>query len=157
MAQINQLPTRTLSAGDVVPFFSSNNGDAAKASFTSIAALISDILGLDSAAAQVTQYESPENAATVVITEKSAPTWLILTPVDTGNSITITLPSSSEAANQMQITVSTDTAITISYSSTGATVVYSEPLLGVGGGMTMKYDSVAKRWYQIDFNAGNLA
>ncbi len=149
MAQINQLPTRTIAAGDVVPFFSTTNGDAAKTSFTSIAALISDILGLDSAAQQVTQFESPGDAFTITITEQTASTWLVITPVAAGYTGAIVLPASTSAADQMEIVISSDASVTLTFSSTGASVISPVYGLATGGSVTFKYESVLKRWYQI--------
>ncbi len=152
MPEINQLPTRRLTAGDTFPFFSTNNGDAAKASFTALATLMSQLMGTDANAQTVTQYESPDYTdftATIEATDSN--TWLIITP--TGSySCEVVLPSAAAAFDGMEIIVTNGSdvyALSLSYSSSGAAVINPEDQYGPGSAATFRYEAVTKRWYQI--------
>lgn len=153
MTQINNLPTRKLSAGDVFPFFSTNNGDSAKASMTSLASLISQLIGVAGGGGFITQYSSPtETAFTVVIGGIGQSTWLIITPTDSGFSGQITLPDVSTVADQQELLVVTTNDIELTYSASGMTVFGAPSLLLAGGSFRLKYDAVMKRWYCVSSN-----
>lgn len=150
MTQINNLPTRKLTAGDVFPFFSTNNGDAAKASMTALSKLISELIGISGGGGFITQYSSPtETVFTVVVGGIGQSTWLIITPTDSGFSGQITLPDVSTVADQQELLVVTTNDIELTYSASGMTVFGAPSLLFAGGSLRLKYDAVMKRWYCV--------
>lgn len=160
MPQINQLPTRTVSAGDLIPFYSSNNGDAAKMSVTALAAEIADI-NSTSSASFATQYESVSDGFTVSIDSYTTDTWLILSPVLDNDAGAIVLPSSSNATHGMTVKISVYDKYTgtLAVTSTGATVYMPTPFNNIpkGGCMVFQYDSIGKIWYVISYFEGYTA
>ena len=160
MPQINQLPTRAVSAGDLIPFYSSNNGDAAKMSVTALAAEIADINGTGSASF-ATQYESVSDGFTVSIDSTTTDTWLILSPALDSDAGAIVLPSSSNAMHGMTVKISVYDKYTgtLAVTSTGATVYMPTPFNNIpkGGCMVFQYDSIGKIWYVISYFEGYTA
>ncbi len=157
MPQINQLPTRTVSAGDLIPFYSSNNGDAAKMSVTALAAEIADINGTRSASF-ATQYESVVDGFTVSIDSTTTDTWLILSPAVNNDAGAIVLPSSSNALHGIAVKISVYDKHTgiLTVTSTGATVYIPEACNSIhnGGSLTLQYDSIGKIWYVVSYFNG---
>lgn len=160
MPQINQLPTRTVSAGDLIPFYSSNNGDAAKMSVTALAAEIADINRTGSASF-ATQYESVVDGFTVSIDSTTTDTWLILSPADFNDAGAIVLPSSSNALHGMAVKISVYDKYTgiLTVTSTGATVYIPTAYnsINTGGSLTLQYDSIGKIWYVVSYFEGYVA
>jgi len=149
MSTIPRLPTRTMSAGDLIPFYSSNNSDDAKASISALAALIQTINGTDSN--KVTQYESPEDSFDITVDSVTKNTWLILSPTGGASPYTgtVNLPAASSAFDRMEVSISTNEDAEITMASTGATVI-SEPYgLESGGSVTYRYEAILKRWYVV--------
>lgn len=150
MPQINQLPTRTPVAGDTVPFYSSNNGDAAKTSFTAISTLMSSLLGLSSGASSVTQYKAMTASTTATISSNTANTWLILTPDTTGWTLTLTIPDVADATDMMEITISTSNSLTVTMVIGDATFYGTyNGTLATNSSITIKYDSPSASWHII--------
>jgi hypothetical protein len=153
MPQINQLPTRAPTAGDTIPFYSSNNGDAAKTSFTAVAALMSSLIGV-SGGGYTTQYSQPvADNFSVIVGGSGASVWLILTPTSSGFSGTITLPDVATVADQQELIFVTTSAVQLDYVANGMTVYGAPAALGAGGSFILKYDLVSKFWYCIACDA----
>lgn len=153
MPQINQLPTRTPVAGDLVPFFSSNNGDAAKTSFTAIATLMTQLMGVSGGGGFITQYSAPiATDFTVTVGGVGQSTWLIITPTTTGFEGTITFPDVATVADQQELIVSTTNDIGLTYVATGMTVFGAPATLLAGNSLVFKYDLVSKFWYCVSGN-----
>jgi hypothetical protein len=150
MPQINQLPTRTPVAGDLVPFFSSNNGDAAKTSFTAIATLMTQLMGVSGGGGFITQYSQPTATAfTVTVGGIGQSAWLIITPTTAGFSGTITFPDVSTVADQQELIISTTNDVLLTYVATGMTVFGAPAALAAGSSAVFKYNLVSKFWYCV--------
>lgn len=161
MPQINQLPTRTVSAGDLIPFYSSNNGDAAKMSVTALAAEIADINSTGSASF-ATQYESVETGFTVSVDSDTEDTWLILTISAESDAGAIVLPSANNAAHGVKVKISIYGFNTgaVSVASTGATIYMQNNdalTLNKGSVVEFQYDSIGKIWYVVSYFKGYVA
>ena len=150
MPQINQLPTRTPTAGDLVAFFSTNNGDAAKTSFTAIATLMTQLMGVSGGGGFITQYSQPTATAfTVTVGGVGQSAWLVLTPTTAGFTGTITLPDVATVVDQQEFSVVTTNAVSLTYSASGMTVYGAPTDLAAGGSFTLRYDLVSKFWYCV--------
>jgi len=151
MPQINQLPTRTPTAGDLVAFFSTNNGDAAKTSFTAIATLMSQLMGVSGGGGFITQYSSP--VATdfeITVGGIGQSTWLIVTPTTAGFEGEIVMPLAATVADQQELIVNTTQDITtITFDDNGATVYGAPSSMQAGDSFVLKFDLVMKFWYCI--------
>jgi len=156
MPQINQLPTRTPTAGDLVAFFSTNNGDAAKTSFTAIATLMTQLMGVSGGGGFITQYSQPTATAfTVVVGGIGQSTWLIVTPTAAGFSGTITFPDVSTVADQQELIISTTNDVLLTYVATSMTVFGAPAALAAGSSAVFKYNLVSKFWYCV--SGGNTS
>jgi len=151
MPQINQLPTRTPVAGDTVPFYSSNNGDAAKTSFTAISTLMSSLMGVSGGGGFITQYSSPTATDfTVSIGGIGQSTWLILTPLDDDYDGEIVMPLAATVADQQELLVNvTQDTGTITFDGNGATVYGAPSSMQAGDSFMLKFDLVMQFWYCV--------
>ena len=151
MTQINNLPTRKLSAGDVFPFFSTNNGDAAKSSMTALAKLIGELLGISNSPAFVSQYAAPsDNDFEITINSTDASTWLIIMPtVDSLSGGTIVLPAVDSVDDGQELMIVSNMDIAFTIDANDASVSYETTGLQSGGSLRIKFDAVMKRWYFI--------
>lgn len=152
MAQINQLPTRVLKAGDVFPFFSSNNGDAAKASMTALAALIAEINPTETDN-EVTLFAALRgNGQTVDLSETvDKNIWLIIDS-DGDYTATIKLPSADVVSDRMEVcmVINGGDISAVTMQATGATFFGDLPTAFMQKERyRIKYDAVMKTWYLI--------
>lgn len=143
MVTINQLAsTDTLSGGDAIAVYVQNQGDARRASMTTLAAYLG---GLPSANGQrVTQYAAP-SATGFSVAISDANTWLLLAPTAGFAAGAIALPDT--APDRSEISVSCTQAIT-SLSVSGGTVTGAPTALAANGFFTMRYDAITKAWYR---------
>lgn len=148
MSAINQLnQVATLSSGDTIPIYSSNNGDTQKVSLTQLVAYILAQLG--SVTGLVTQYFSPNATGfTATVSNQTANTWLLLTPAAGYAAGTVVLPLKSTSVDQQQVTVSTTQAVTtLTINGNGASVYGAPTTLTAGQSFTLKFDGVNGNWY----------
>lgn len=152
MAQINQLPTRTLQAGDVFPFFSSNNGDAAKAPMTALAALVQSI-NESGVIAESTRFAALREAAQVIdVSDATNSIWLIINS-DGDYTATIKLPEANQSLDKKEVSIliSGGDITTVTMQSFGATFAGDLPTALLDGERyTLKYESVMKTWYLVN-------
>lgn len=158
MPQINQLSTLdTLTAGDLLVLYSSNNSDARKATLAALTDYLETSLDLnDKKESFTTQYSSPNATAFNVTvndgdTSDSANCWLILTPNATYADLTITLPPVASLVDKQEIVINcTQIVTTLTMALNGATDLLGEPTtLGANDYFKIKYDKPFKTWYRI--------
>lgn len=151
MSTINNLPTRTPQAGDLLPFYSSGNGDAAKMSLTALSTLMASLLGT-SYPLNVTQYKTITGNDGVTITSSTANTWLIVTPtnVETTPDLTVTFPSYDAVTDMTEITVSVSDDVSLIVSATGATF-YSGTTISMtpDAAVKFRFDKVNTAWHRV--------
>jgi hypothetical protein len=108
MSNINQLSTiNTLQGGDLIPVWSTNNGDTRKASMTTLATYMQSALTLPGALA--TQYSAPSTSG-FSVTVSAGDTWLLLTPTGTLAVGAIVLPTG--AADKSVVSVNCTQIVT---------------------------------------------
>lgn len=150
MTTINNLSTTdTLAAGDLVPVFSTTNGDARKASMTTLATYVQNNISLSDD--KLTQYASPSASPfTTAVTDSSESVWLILTPTGTMASGTITLPALASCVDKQEVLVNTTQAVTsLTVAGNGATVTGAPTTLAIGDYFRLRFDSVGSTWYRV--------
>ena len=91
MTNINQLSSiDTLSGGDLIPVWATNNGDTRKSSLTLLASYVNDQIELPVDISR-SQYSAPSATGfTVAVTSPN--TWLVLNPTNAFAAGTIALP-----------------------------------------------------------------
>lgn len=157
MADINQLSsTDTLSAGDLVPIWKTNNGDTRKTSMTTLQAYMQNNLTFPSVAAGVSQfvvqYAAPvATGFTVTLPNNSNNQWLILSPTGGFAAGTITFPLLANLAdNQEILIVSTQAVTALTISGNGATVSGAPAGISANAGLRFKYNALGSIWYRLD-------
>lgn len=151
MPTINELSAvAALTASDLVPVFSTANGDARKASITVLAAAIQSLL--TASASLLHQFAAPSASGfSVQINDADESVWLILTPVAGYAAGTLVLPARANCADGQEIVVNSTQAITgaLTISGNGSTVTGAPATLAANGFFRLRFESVTGTWYRI--------
>lgn len=152
MTTINKLTrTDSVGAGDVVPVYVQNQGDARGAAMSVLQEFMQDNLNFDSQA-QETQYAAPSATGfSIAIAAGPQSTHLILTPTGAFAAGTLVLPAVATAIDKQSLTVNTTQAVTtLTISANGATAVIGAPTtLAANAFFTIKFDLTTKNWYRV--------
>lgn len=144
MANINQLSaTDTLTGGDQIPVYKQSQGDARKASVTTLMGYVNANV---TTVTQNTQYAAPA-ATGFSVTVNTGNVWLLLTPVSTFAAGAVVLPSG--ASDKDTVTVTCTQIVTSLTVSSGATVIGSPTTLAANDFFSMRYDGSTSAWYRI--------
>ena len=153
---INQLASVTsLSSSDKLVVYDSNNGDARKASLSSLLTFLE------------ANFASPEY--TVVISapidgfnqQLAATTtniWLILNPAGSLSGGTITMPPVADCFDGQQLIVVTTSSIVgdgLTVVGNGATVLGAPSQFGSESGFVLRFNTLQQTWYTIAQNFGS--
>jgi hypothetical protein len=154
MPSINQL-TRTseISAGDLLPLFSTDNGDARAVAISVLLAYIQENLPAEFNE-YVTQYSGPTATGfNTTITDGASNNinvHLILTPLAGYAAGTITLPLKASVVDKQEVLVNCTQAVTtLTVAGNGATVVGAPTTLAANAFFRLKYDAVLSTWYRV--------
>jgi len=151
MTDINQLSTAdTLTAGDLLPIWRTNNSDTRKTSLTALQSFMQTNLTF-SAGQFVVQYAAPvATGFSVSLLSNTNNQWLILTPLAAYAAGTITFPLLSSVADNQEILIfSTQTVTTLTLSGNGATIVGAPVGISQNGALRFKFNALASTWYVI--------
>jgi len=149
MSTIQQLSTDTApSLSDLIPIWSTGNGDSRKISLTTLQSLLVPTV---TSSEKITQYSSPTvTAFSVQVTDSSRSVWLILSPTAVFANGTIILPALASIVDKQEITVFTTQAVTaLTVNTNGATALGIPSALSQNGYFTIKFDAVMSIWYRI--------
>ncbi len=151
MPTINQLSQlNQLSGSDQLPVYSASNGDARKASLSTLLAYIE------------AQFVSPDfqrvtasptlAGFTVTLPSTANSLFLILTPTGTMATGTLVLPPASGAADGQQVVVYTSEDVSaLTITPNGATAVNGAPTsLSAGDAFTLRFDNLSNSWFCIE-------
>ena len=148
MPTINQLSaTDTVSGSDLIPIWSSTDGDARKASAATLKTYLT--AGVSVNDGLITQTASPA-ATGFNVSVPTAGTWLILTPVAAYAAGTITLPFFDDVQGGQIVMVNCSQAVTaLTVNGNGATVINPPPALAANSRFTMRYEADSSVWYRV--------
>lgn len=154
MPTINQLSAiNTLSGSDQIAVYSSGNGDARKASMSTVL----DYVEANFASPDyVTQYASPNvNGFVVNVASTTQSTWLLLTPTTAFATGTIVLPAAASIADGTELLVySSQTVGALTVSLNGATAVNNAPGgIYAGGSFALRFDKLSNAWWAVQSSA----
>jgi len=150
MPQINQLAAvDQISPGDQVPIFSTNQGDARKASMSLLKQFFQE--GMTAADDKVTQYSAPSATGfSTQITNGANSIWLVLTPTGAFAAGTIVLPTLANCVDKQEILVNCTQAVTtLTVSGNGATVTGAPTTLAANGFFRLRFDIITNTWYRV--------
>lgn len=159
MPTINQLTRATaLSAGDLIPIFTTNEGDARAAAVSLLQEYLQDNLDFSNGDNYTSQYAAPSATGfNVTITDNSADgitssnVHLILTPLAGYAAGTITLPVVTGLVDKQEVLVNcTQSVTTLTIGLNGATGAVGAPTtLAANAFFRLKYDAVTSNWYRV--------
>lgn len=147
MTNINQLSSMdSLSGGDQLAVWATNNGDTRKSSLTLLLSWMQDNLTLPGSL--TTQYAAP-SATGFSVTVALGDTWMLLTPTATFAAGTIVLPSA--PADKAEVSVNCTQIVSALTVSAGGTTVTGAPttLAAANEFFTMRFDAATNAWYRV--------
>lgn len=150
MPTINQLSAvDQVVSSDQVPIYSSENGDARKASMAVIAAFLTSLITVNDD--KLTQYAAPSATGfSVQVNNDNQNVWLILTPTGTFAAGTLVLPAVANCIDRQEILINCTQAITaLTITGSGATVTGAPTTLAANGFFRLRFDGVTKTWYRV--------
>lgn len=155
MPTINKL-TRSdeVSAGDVLPVYIQNQGDARGVAVSVLQGYMQENLTFPPATGMqeyVTQYAAPSATAFNIQIVAGSNIHLILTPTAGFAAGAITLPPLSGLVDKQDILVNCTQQVTaFTINANGATAVTGEPSsLGADDFFRLKYDAGTSTWYRV--------
>lgn len=149
MPQINQLPTASvLTGGDLLPIYSSQNGDARKLSLSS---LISFFQTTFTNTTFIENRNTPGDGFSIELVQDGQYAWLKLFPTTALATGTIILPAPNVAADGQEILVTTTLQIaSFTVNGNGASAVYGAPtVLAAEDNFKLKYDLLTTSWFKV--------
>ena len=150
MPTINQLSQlNVLSGADQIPVYSASNGDARKASLTT---LLDYFEATFASPEYVTQYASPNvNGFVVNVASTTQSTWLLLTPTMSLATGTIVLPAAASIPDGLELLVySSQTVDALTLSLNGAAAVNGAPSgIYAGGSFIVRFDKLSNAWWTV--------
>jgi hypothetical protein len=147
MPTINQLPTASsLSSSDQIPVYSSSNGDARKASLTTLRTWFEDNFASPEFE---TVLEAPTGSGfNIQLAASTENIWLIANPTGAFAAGTVTLPPVADCFDGQQIIVTCSQAVTaLTVAGNGATIVGAPTALGTGGFFSLRFRESQDTWY----------
>ena len=150
MPQINQLPVLSqASAGDQIPVYSPNNGDARRLSISALLTYFQQTFASPTLATNVYTPGTGFNLA--VPTPVAAQQWMLLQPAGTLALGTITLPLNTGTPDGTEVLVTTTQQITgFTLALNGATAAYGAPsTLAAEDFFRMRFVQATNSWYRI--------
>jgi len=148
-AQINQLNTELkINDNDLLPIYSSQNGDTRKISLNALAVWLSSKITMQDN--KITQYSTPISASALLVDDMQKNVWLILTPLSTLSSLTIKLPLLANTINKQELLINTTQTITsLTIDTNGASIIGAPTTLTANQYFKLRYDLIMKTWYKV--------
>lgn len=150
MPQINQLPLlSTVSAGDQIPVYSPNNGDARRLPVSGLLTYFQQTFASPTMA--VNLYVPGTGFNITVPTPVAEQQWMLLQPAGTLASGTITLPLNTGVPDGTEVLITTTQQITaFTLGQNGAAAVYGAPgTLAAEDFFRVRFVQATNSWYRI--------
>jgi len=150
MPTINQLPVlNTISSGDQLPVYSPNNGDARR---TSIGSLLTFFQQSFASPTLTTNLFTPGTGFNIAVpTPVAQQQWMLIQPVGTLATGTVTLPLNTQTPDGTEVLVTTTQQITtFTLAANGAAQLYGAPTtLAAQDNFRVRYYQPTNSWYRI--------
>lgn len=150
MPTINQLSAvDAVVSSDQIPIYSSEQGDARKASMATLLAFFAGQITANDD--KITQYAAPSATAfNVQINNDSKSVWLVLTPTAGFAAGTLTMPAVANCVDRQELLVNCTQAVTaLTIAANGATVTGAPTTLAANAYFRLRFDAVTKTWYRV--------
>jgi hypothetical protein len=155
MPTINQLPVLAqLSGGDSIPVYSPTNGDARRASITS---LIEYFQANFADPNYLTIINAPTNSGfNIQLGTQTQNVFLIINPTGAFAAGTITLPPVASCFDGQEIlVVSSQSIAALTVNGNGGTLLGTPGALGIGSFFTIRFNRLQSTWYTLSSNTGS--
>ena len=155
MPYINQLPVLAqLSGGDSIPVYSPTNGDARRASITS---LIEYFQANFADPNYLTIINAPTNSGfNIQLGAQTQSLFLIINPTGAFAAGTITLPPVASCFDGQEIlVVSSQSIASLTVNGNGGTLLGVPGALGIGSFFTIRFNRLQSTWYTLSSNTGS--
>jgi hypothetical protein len=149
MPTINQLPTiTTLSGGDQLPVYATSNGDARKASISTLVEYFQTTFADPNYTVVI---NAPTNSGfNIALAASSQSIWLIMNPSGAFAAGSVTLPPVANCYDGQEIIIiSTQTISALTINGNGGTLVGIPLSLGAGSSFTIRFNELQSTWYTI--------
>ena len=150
MPTINQLSAvDQVVSSDQVPIYSSEQGDARKASMATLLAFFAGRITANDD--KITQYAAPSATAfNIQVNNDSDSIWLVLTPTAGFAAGTITLPAVANCVDRQEVLVNCTQAVTaLTVAGNGGTVTGAPTTLVANAYFRLRFAAVTKTWYRV--------
>jgi hypothetical protein len=154
MPTINQLPVLAqFSGGDSIPVYSPTNGDARRASITS---LIEYFQANFADPNYLTIINAPTNSGfNIQLGTQTQNVFLIINPTGAFAAGTITLPPVASCFDGQEIlVVSSQSIAALTVNGNGGTLLGTPGALGIGSFFTIRFNRLQSTWYTLSSNTG---
>ena len=149
MPTINQLPLLTeASSGDQLPVYTPVNGDTRRLPLNTLLQFFTDNF---TSPVLVPNLYAPLAGFSLDVPQPTASQWMILQPVSTLASGTITLPLNTTTPDGTEVLItSTQIITTLTIGPNGAANVFGAPAtLAANGFARLRYVAATNSWYRI--------
>ncbi len=149
MPYINQLPLLSkVSAGDQVPVYSPNNGDARRLPISQLLDYFQQTFASPTLA---TNIYTPGTGFNIAVPTASSQQWILIQPVSTLATGTVTLPLNTQTPDGTEVLVTTAQQITsFALGINGATAIYGAPsTLSAEDFFRVRFVQATNSWYCI--------
>ena len=150
MPTINQLPSlATVSAGDQIPVYTPNNGDARRMSISALLTYFQQSFASPTLATNL--YVPATGFNQTVPTPVAQQQWMLLQPAGTLATGTITFPLNTGVADGTEVLItSTQQITTFALAANGASSIYGAVTsLAAGGFVRYRFYQPTNSWYRI--------
>lgn len=152
MPEINKLcRVDEVSAGDLVPVFATNNGDARAAAMSVLLAYFQS--QLTSGGSFITKYSSPnatDFSVSIAPSTNGANVYLLLTPTGAFAAGEIVLPALANCVDGQEVMVSCTQDVTaLTVGGNGAVVNGAPASLSANDFFKLRFDAINSSWYRI--------
>lgn len=150
MPQINQLSAvDQVQSSDQVPIYSSENGDARKASLALLKTFFQE--GITAADDKITQFAAPSATGfSIQVNNDADSVWLVLTPAAGFAAGTLVLPAVANCVDRQEILVNCTQAVTtLTVSGNGSAVTGAPTTLAANAFFRLRFTAVTKTWYRV--------
>jgi len=150
MPTINQLPLlANVSAGDQIPVYTPNNGDARRMSISALLTYFQQSFASPTLATNL--YVPATGFNQTVPTPVAQQQWMLLQPAGTLATGTITFPLNTGVADGTEVLItSTQTITTLTLAANGASNIYGAvTTLTAGGFVRYRFYQPTNSWYRI--------
>jgi hypothetical protein len=149
MPTINQLPLlANVQAGDQIPVYSPNNGDARRLPISQLLTYFEQTFASPDIA---TNIYTPGTGFNITVPTPTAPQWMLIQPAGTLATGTVTLPLNTQTPSGTEVLITTTQIITaFALAANGAANVYGAPTaLTANQFFKMRFVQATNSWYRI--------